>query len=386
MAHPLRRLALLVPLLSLTWALLAPGPARALPLFARKLSMPCTQCHLAFPRLNDFGMKFKQRGYILEGSEGESPWESANFPVSLIGNVGLSLAGTDSLDAGGHRQRTTLVQFQQNAVEFHTAGTLAKKVTFHFDNGFATDTGVLISGMAFVQFDDLAKNGALNLKAGIYDAEIPYLSSARRTTQVDYLTPLTLDAEGLELNGQRQGWTYALGLMNSGRTHGATGDHALNRLEDVYLWAMRDLGGQFVTVRVLADRQDPRAATGSASLHTQIDLSALLTRQRLTLIPAYVLETHADPDAETPDRVHHGLLEALLPLDPEGHWVMTGRYELQHMPKTALLAEADQWLGALNVGYYVNPNAKVGLEWAHSANNVGEPFVDAAQVYVQVGY
>jgi len=386
MVRPIHRLALLVPLLALTWALLAPGPAQALPLFARKYSMPCAQCHVAFPRLNDFGMKFKQRGYILEGAEGESPWESSSFPLSLIGNVGMSIVGTDSLNEGRSRQRTTQVQFQQNAVEFHTAGTLAKKISFHFDNGFATDTGVLETGMAFVQFDDLAKDGALNLRAGIYDAEIPYLSSARRTTLADYLAPVTRDAQGFELNGERQGWTYAFGLMNSGRTHGAPRDRTLNRLEDTYLWVMRDIRGQLVTARVLADRQDARRVSDSHSLHMQFDLSALLALKRLSLIPAYVLETHSDPDLETPDRVHHGMLEALLPLDPEGRWILTGRYELQHTPKTALLAEADQWLGALNVGCYVNSNAKIGLEWAHSGNNVGEPFVDAAQAYVQVGY
>ena len=386
MVRPIHRLALLVPLLALAWALLAPGPAQALPLFARKYSMPCGQCHLAFPRLNDFGMKFKQRGYILEGAEGESPWESTNFPLSLIGNVGLSVAGADSLYEGNLRQRTTRVQFQQNAVEFHTAGTLAKKVSFHFDNGFATDTGVLETGMAFVQFDDVAKDGALNFKVGIYDAEIPYLSSARRTTLVDYLTPVTFDAQGVELNGERQGWTYAFGLMNSSRTHGAPDTRVFNRLEDTYLWVMRDLGGQLVTARVLLDRQDPRTDSGDNSLPTQIDLSALLTLDHLSLIPAYFLETHSDPDLETPDRVHHGMLEALLPLDPAGRWVLTGRYELQHTQKTALLGEADQWLGALNLGCYVNSNAKIGLEWAHSGNNVGEPFVDAAQAYVHVGY
>jgi hypothetical protein len=386
MVRSVRRLALLAPLLGLAWALLAPAPAQALPLFARKLSMPCSQCHLAFPRLNDFGMAFKQRGYILEGAEGESPWESPNFPLSLIGNVGMSVVGTDSLNANGDRQRTSQVQFQQNAVEFHTAGTLAKKVTFHFDNGFATDTGVLMSGMAFVQFDDVAKGGALNFKAGVFDAEIPYLSSARRTTLVDYLSPVTLGAEGFELNGEQQGWTYALGLMNSSRTHGAPNDKMFNRLEDVYLWAMRDIRGQLVTARVLVDRQDARRALSSNSEHVQADLSAMLTVKRLTLTPVYILETFTDTNAETPDRVHHGMLEALLPLDPASRWVVTGRYELQHMVKTALLPEADQWLGALNVGCYVNPNAKIGFEWAHSGNNVGEPFVDAGQVYVHVGY
>jgi len=386
MTWPVRRLVAVLPLLAGALPLLAPAPAHALPLFARKYSMPCTQCHDGFPRLNDFGMKFKQRGYILEGSEGESPWDSENFPLSLIGNVGMDVAGTDTRTDAGDRERTTISEFRQNAVEFHTAGTLAKKVTFHFDNGFTTDTGVLESGMAFVQFDELARGGALNLKVGIYDAEIPYLSSARRTTLADYLTPVTFDGQGFELNGAQSGWTYALGLINSGRTHGAPTDRNFNRLEDTYLWVMREVGGQRIAARAYLDRQDPRAVGSSSAVRAQFDLSALLTLQRLTVIPAYVLETHTEPDVETPDRVHHGMLEAIVPFGPDGHWVLTGRYEIAHVVKTALIPESDQWLGALNAGYYINPNAKLGIEWAHMGNNAGAPFVDEGQVYVHVGY
>jgi hypothetical protein len=331
-------------------------------------------------------MKFKQRGYILEGAEGESPWESGVFPLSLVGNVGMDITGTDARTGEDDRERTTVSQFRQNAVEFHSAGTLAKQVTFHFDSGFSTDTGLLENGMAFVQFDELARGGALNLRAGIYDAEVPYLSSARRTTQADYLTPVTLDGQGFELNGAKPGWTYAIGLINSGRTRGAPSDRLLNRLEDTYLWVMHEVGGQLVAARAFLDRQDPRTALSSVALHAQFDLSAQLTLRRLTVIPAYVLETHSDPDSETPNRVHHGLLEAMLPLGSQGRWVATGRYEIQHVVRTALVPESDLWLAAVNAGYYVNPAAKLGLEWAHLGNNAGAPFVDEVQAFVHVGF
>jgi len=88
--------------------------------------------------------------------------------------------------------------------------------------------------MAFVQLDDLAKGGVLNLKAGIFDADIPYLASSRSTTLHDYLAPVTFDAAGMELNGASSGWTYALGLINSERTAGKPDAKTLNNLENVY--------------------------------------------------------------------------------------------------------------------------------------------------------
>ena len=205
------------PLALLLAEFLTPHNVGALPLFARKNSVPCTTCHLAFPRLNAFGMAFRQNGYRMPGVKGESPWEAKEFPLSVVGNVGYLYTSTDTLNTSGGRDRSAVSSFVQNTSEFHSAGTLAQNVTFHFDNNFAGVNGPLTSGMAFVQFDDLAKDGVLNLKTGIYDAEIPYLSDSRRTTWTHYLSPVTLAAEGIELNGTKSGWTYAAGLNNSAR-------------------------------------------------------------------------------------------------------------------------------------------------------------------------
>jgi hypothetical protein len=46
-------------------------PASAIPAFARKYGFTCTMCHSNFPRLNDFGMRYRQNGYQLPGRENE---------------------------------------------------------------------------------------------------------------------------------------------------------------------------------------------------------------------------------------------------------------------------------------------------------------------------
>lgn len=380
-----RSLLLLMPLVMLlgTWAF--PRSGQTLPLFARKYHMECTQCHSAFPRLNKFGMEFRQRGYRLEGADGTSPWEDESFPLSLIGDVGVQYTRTDTADViTGARGSTSASAFRQTAVEFHTAGTLARKVTFHFDNGFANDTGVLESGMAFVQLDDVAKGGALNVKAGIYDAEIPYLASSRRTTQADYMMPVTLDAGGIELNGTQKGWWYAAGLINSGRSAGKPTDTSLNNLENVYAWLMRDIGPNEVTARVYYDQQDPRAAGKSSSARTQVDASAWLNTPHVIVIPAYTYQKFADQTAQ--NLIHSGLLEAMWLMNPEHTWVTTARYEIEHLPKTSASIEEDHSLVALNLSYMVNRNARLAFEWAHTADNVQGPRVDDVEVYVHVGY
>src|SRR5689334_20709462 len=168
------------------------APARALPLFARKYGVACTTCHYAVPHLNMFGMHFKQNGYRMPGAEGESPWDSTSkslIPLSVVANVAYDYATANTDLGNGTKERTTFAQFEQEQVELHSAGTLASKVTFHVDNNFEGAGGFLRSGMAFVQFDDVAKDGALNFKAGIYDADIPYLADSRKTSLTEYLSP-----------------------------------------------------------------------------------------------------------------------------------------------------------------------------------------------------
>ncbi len=386
MYRTLRNSIGLVTLLIAVVELIAPRPAGALPLFARDKKVPCTTCHIAFPRLNQFGMAFKQNGYRMPGEKGTSPWEKESFPLSLIGNVGAHWLRTD-LDTGGPaRVTTTQSAFRQNWVEFHTAGTLAEKVTFHFDNGFADETGVLTTGMAFVQFDDVAADGRLNVKAGIFDGEIPYLSDARRTTMAGYLSAWTQDNTGVELNGRATGWTYAAGVVNSDRTQAKAGVSNKNQLENVYGWLCRDIGNSMITARVRLERQDPRAVSKDASTHMQTDLSAYLApgTNRFVLIPAVTLEHFSD--VTSAKDVNTGMLEAIGLLDKDGKWVATGRLEQSRIPAAGGVDASSALQTALNLSYYVNPNARVALDWTHFSIDHGGPKADELQAFVHVGY
>jgi hypothetical protein len=390
----LRIILMLVPLAALFVAGMGARNAGSLPLFARKYKTPCTTCHVAFPRLNSFGMHFKQNGYRMPGEVGESPWDSSStFPLSVVGNVGYAYTGTDSLFATttGRRGNVHTSAFVQNASEFHSAGTLAPNITFHFDNNFAGVNGPLTSGQAFVQFDDLAKDGVLNVKAGVYDADIFYLADSRRTTLSHYLSPVTLAGYGVELNGTRSGWIYAAGLNNSARAAGKPRDMSLNNFENVYAWLTREVGDQMVTARVFLDQQDPRDTTKSSAQHFQGEFNAFLNRGRLIVIPGVTFEQFADANLAQRDKAETLLLETMVLLDSNRRWTFTGRYELRHMPQfsfqgaTAFPEEDDAMLTG-DVAYMANPNCRIALEYVRTQDNVQGPRVNQIQAYVHLAY
>jgi hypothetical protein len=290
-------------------------------------------------------------------------------------------------DETGARVRSNTSHFQQNAVEFHSAGTLAEKLSFHFDNGFSGTDNTLQGGQANVQFDDLMANGALNLRAGVYDADVPYLASSRRLTHQDYMIPVTLDATGLELNGTSAGWSYAAALINSSRSQGASDSKTLNNFENVYAWASKEFGSSAATARIYLDREDPRVADAGASPRVEVDLSALLSFDRGEVIPAFTYEKRSDADSAHVEKAQTGMIEALVLLDEAKRWTLTGRVELQHIPGGTLNAEADHSAATLNLAYYLNPNARVGFEWTRlNSNQNAESRTDEVQAFVHVGY
>jgi hypothetical protein len=81
----------LVSLFGMLALVLFTQPANAIPAFAKKHSLSCTDCHTAFPKLNSFGRDYKIRGYRLEGEDEETDQKIAedlvlekSFPLSVL--------------------------------------------------------------------------------------------------------------------------------------------------------------------------------------------------------------------------------------------------------------------------------------------------------------
>ena len=54
--------------------------AMAIPAFARKHGFNCNMCHVAFPKLNDFGQRFRDNGYQIPMQEAH---EKTVFETSI---------------------------------------------------------------------------------------------------------------------------------------------------------------------------------------------------------------------------------------------------------------------------------------------------------------
>ena len=59
----MRRRGSLVAVLVAVGAVLVPTAAHAIPAFARKYGLACSACHTNWPRLNRFGINFRDNGY-----------------------------------------------------------------------------------------------------------------------------------------------------------------------------------------------------------------------------------------------------------------------------------------------------------------------------------
>ncbi len=388
-ARPLRLALTLAPLLALLGAELAPGPAASLPLFSRERGLPCAQCHVAFPQLNAFGIAFRENGYRLESDHGAPTVNSHAFPLSLTGGAGYALTRADTAAAGtGARGHRTRHEFRRDALEIQSAGTLAGKLSYRFDAGYSTGVNALEVGPACLQLDDLVKRGALNLKAGRYDADLPYLSDSRRTTLRPYAAPVSLEARGVELSGVRSDWTWAAGLMDSprdlARAHGGSFSHLP---EDTYFLLMHGVGSQRVAARAWFDRQNSIWHDHTWLQHVQAMASASLTCGKLVIVPGYVFDRFDDRPAEgNHDKHHYGLIEVLAPLGARDRWVLTTRLEHEYRPATPTTREEDHQFGALDLAYAVSPNARLALEWGRTSDNFAGPRTNGLDAYFHVAY
>jgi len=369
-----------LPLAGLAAALLAPAPARTLPLFARGESTACADCHVAVPRLNARGMRFLQNGDRPLPPETTSPVRLQDWPASVDGALDYAVTRTESQPEGtGPRVEIGTGTLRRSGLALASAGALTPRVSFHADALILHGDDFLERGRLHVQLDDLVGHDALNLRLGRFDVDLPWLASSRRTTLHDYLAPVTLDARGLELNGATGAWAWGAGLIGSHRSH--------DRLEDTYLWVTRGTGEARVGARMLFDRQDSNLSFHTWLQHLEAEASASLRVGRVLVIPGYTVDRYDDrPAPELHERHQVGLLEVLAPLDARALWTLTARLEHRMRTATAYRSEMDQDLEALDLGIALYPNARTTIELAHQGDNVGGPRSYGADAVVRLSY
>lgn len=153
---------------------LADHSVAAIPAFARKYNLSCSACHTAWPELNAFGQRFKDRGYQL-GNDRDSPiWQNPSYiPLAFRTTPGWRMErATNQVTAADPAGGTTLTQsgFDIGGADFLMLGTLYKDVTFGFVPTFEDGEGVGIE-TAFLRLDNLFKSSWVNLKVGKFELD-----------------------------------------------------------------------------------------------------------------------------------------------------------------------------------------------------------------------
>ena len=148
-----------------------------LPAFARKYGMPCSACHDSWPRLSPFGQAFKDNGYQL-GNDRDAPiyqhpsYWPVTFRITPIWHrESANLVAVDGATPGSTvENRVTTDGFDWTGLDFHTAGTLAKNISFYVLPS-SDSTGAFHFEAVFARLDNLFHTPWFNLKFGKFELD-----------------------------------------------------------------------------------------------------------------------------------------------------------------------------------------------------------------------
>lgn len=151
----------------------------AIPAFARKYGLPCSACHEAWPKLNNFGQVFRDNGYQL-GNDRDSPiyQNPSYFPIAMRITPNWHRESSnhvliDSVPGDPTNQTEATVTshgFDLSGIDLWTAGTLYKNISFSLLPS-SDETGAFHFENAFVRFDNLFQSRWLNLKFGKFELD-----------------------------------------------------------------------------------------------------------------------------------------------------------------------------------------------------------------------
>ena len=167
------------------------GKVYAIPAFARKYGMPCSACHEAWPKLNNFGQSFKDNGYQM-GNDRDAPifQQPAYWPVSFRMTPQWHRESADRADITNQATgtpvegRLTTHGFDLSGMDILTAGTLAKNISFLLVPAAGNDA-VFAFESANVRFSNLLKSSWLNIKVGKFELD-NMISEKRIMTLSDF--------------------------------------------------------------------------------------------------------------------------------------------------------------------------------------------------------
>ncbi len=165
----------------------------AIPAFARKYDVSCVMCHTAFPKLNDFGVNFRDNGFQM-GGESDLPTnlEKGYFPIAFRTTVGYEYASQNHVQGvTGNSVDNYSSGLGSLGMDILSAGTIDRDISFLVvptgENSLLGGPATFSLESAWIRLDNLNGSPMLNLKIGFGDVDIPFSEHRSLTPNTPYL-------------------------------------------------------------------------------------------------------------------------------------------------------------------------------------------------------
>jgi hypothetical protein len=226
-------------------ALLAPSDAFPVPVFARKYGVDCTMCHSAYPRLNDFGVRYRDNGYRLPGREDDERTVLHSPPPFAARTSG----GYDYESFENAGDIPEINEFRLDGLDLISAGLVSRNIGYFAiytpqideSRGVAGQDGTL--EMASVVFSRLGSSW-LNVRAGRFEPAYVAFSVKRHLSITPYEiydatfpggSAFSDTQTGVEVFGHgRHGIHYAVGLLDGADTDSTGANLSDDSPQDLY--------------------------------------------------------------------------------------------------------------------------------------------------------
>jgi hypothetical protein len=168
-------------------AVLLPASAGAIPAFARKYGVACTACHTNWPRLNRFGINFRDNGYRMNRERDNPVTQPGTYwPIAFRSTVGYQYAAQTQVPVEPTTSNPTGLATTQTGtfgfagLDILTAGTLGEQISFLLvytpglgSAGFGTGPSDGDLESAWVGFTRLFGSPYLNVRVGKESPDLP---------------------------------------------------------------------------------------------------------------------------------------------------------------------------------------------------------------------
>ena len=386
-------------LAALVLTALWPTPSGAVPVFARKYGLNCTNCHSAFPRLNDWGQRFRANGYQLPGRENEEKTVlEGPAPVALRTTFGFTSESSDNMSEGAVDRSG----FKLVGLDILSAGVIAPHIGYLFvfppqvaaSRGVAEQEGTL--EMASIMSSNLGSPW-LNVRAGRFEPAYAAFSVKRHLSLTPYEiydyafpggSPFSETQEGLEVTGHGGGFAYATGWLNGSATNRPNDGPA-----DVYgraTWTLgagegQTAGQRFGATGYLGSAR-PYAGVGDRQTFSRLGLDASLNWRQWNLAAQWLTATDDRSLWGDTDDVDWSGWFTELTWQPVVECLAFARHDAVATPDV-INQDITRWTGGAR--YYFADNLALHLEYSRRVTDVPgdeDPTEDLAAARLDIAF